>query len=54
MIAMAQWLRFWVFSMKVPGLNAGKFFSTFFMHPAVTVLLQYFNPAIYSCLIFSL
>ena len=30
MIAAAQWLRIWVFSMEVPGLNnAGNFFYIF-------------------------
>ena len=53
MIAVAQWLRIWVFSMEVPSLNAGKFFSITFL-PAVTVLLEYFNPTIYSCLVFAL
>ena len=40
-----------------PGSNAGKFFLTFFMnfcYPVVTVLLEHFNPTIYSCLIFAL
>ena len=35
------------------GLNAGKLYScTFF--PEVTVLLEYPNPVIYSCLVFAL
>ena len=54
MIATAQWLRICMFSMEIPGLNDGK---TFFMHLfylAVTVLLEYFNPAIYNCLVFTL
>ena len=36
----AQWLRIWVFSMEVPGLNAGKF--EIFCAPfyPTTVLLQ--------------
>ena len=41
MIAEAQWLKIWVFSMEVPGSNTGKFFSTFpctFFYPMVTVL----------------
>ena len=58
MIAAVLWLRIWVFSMEVPGLNAGhNFFSTFLMqpfYPAVTILLEYFNPVIYSCLVFAL
>ena len=57
MIAAAQWLRIWVFSMEVPGSNAGKIF--FYIYhapflPAVTVLLEYFDPEIYSCLVFAL
>ena len=55
--AATQWLRNWVFSMEVSGSNVGKFFLTFFMYhfyPVVTVLLEYFDPAIYSCLVFAL
>ena len=37
--------------MEVTGLNAGKCFSTN-VYPTVTVLLEYFNPTIYSCLVF--
>ena len=54
MIAAAQWLKIWVFSMEVPGSNASKFLLTFFMYlfyPVVTVLLKYFDPEIYSCLV---
>ena len=54
MIAVAQWLRIWEFSMEVPGKTQASFFLTFFMHlfyPMVTVLLLYFDPAIYSCLV---
>ena len=46
-----------MFSMEVPGLNSGKFFSRHFrvlFYPVVTVLLEYFDPAIYSCLVFVL
>ena len=34
MITAAQWLKIWVFSMELPGLNAGGKFLTliFFMH----------------------
>ena len=52
MTAAAQWLRIWVFSMNVAGLNAGTFFNISHApcYPAVTVLLEHFNPVIYSCL----
>ena len=46
-----------MFSMEVPGSNAGKCFLTFSMHlfyPAMTVLLEYFDHTIYSCLVFAL
>ena len=52
---MVQWLRMQVLGMEVPGSNSGKFFSTFFAHlfyPAVTVLLEYFDPAILHMLSF--
>ena len=51
MITVAQWLRIWVFSMEVPGLNAGKFLCT--LYPTVTVLLEYLDFVIISCLILS-
>ena len=58
MIAATQWLRIWVFNMEVPGLNAGKlfFFDIFHVlfYSTVTVLLEYFDLKIYSCLVFSL
>ena len=46
-----------MFSMVVPGSDFGKSFSTVFMHlfnPMVTVLLEYPNSVIYSCLTFAL
>ena len=46
---MVQWLRMQVLGMEVRGLNSVKFFPTFFTHlfyPTVTVLLEYFDPAI--------
>ena len=53
---MVQWLRMQVLGMEVPGSNSGKlFFSAFFAHlfnPAVTVLLEYFDPAILHMLSF--
>ena len=56
MLAVAQRLRIWVFSMEVPSLNPGEFsfqhFHTFY--PTVTVLLEYFDPVIYNCLNFAL
>ena len=59
MIAAPKWLRIWVISVKVPGLNSstGKFFFNIFhapFYPVVTVLLEYFDPVIYSCLVFAL
>ena len=60
MMAAAQSLRIWVFSVEVPGLNADKFFfSTFSCNflkkkPAVTTLLEHFDPMVYSCLAFAL
>ena len=55
-IAAAQCLRNWVSSMEVPSLNADKIFWHFHPHsyPAVTVLLGYIDPVIYSCLFFAL
>ena len=57
MIAAAQWLKIWVFSMEVSGLNAGKFSFPKFSHapfyPTVTVLLEYFDSTVYS-LVFAL
>ena len=32
MIAVAKWLKIRVLSMKVPGLNPGNSFKTFFVH----------------------
>ena len=54
MIAVAQWLNIWVFTMEVPGSNSGNFFSTFscIFYPTVTVLLEYLDPTIYSCSFF--
>ena len=53
MITEAQWLRIWVLSMEVPGSNADKLVRHFHapFYPAVIVLLEYFNSAIYSCLV---
>ena len=33
MIAVSQWLRIWVFSMEIPGSNAGKLFSNILHAP---------------------
>ena len=58
MIAAAQWLRIWVFSMEVSGSNTGKFldidYFTHIFYPTVTVLLEYFDPVIHSSLVFAL
>ena len=57
MIVVAQWLRIWVFSIEVPGLNTGKIFPDIFhahFCPIVTDPLEYFDPVIYSCLGFAL
>ena len=54
---MVQWLRMQVLGMEVTGSNSGKFFPTFFVHlfyPVVTALLEYLDPAIYTCLVFAL
>ena len=41
-IVAVWWLRIWVFSIQVPGSNAGEFFfSTFFMHLLTPQLLFY-------------
>ena len=50
MIAVAQWLRNWVFNKEATGSNAGFFMHLFYL--TVTVLLEYINPVIYSCLVF--
>ena len=57
MIVAAQWLRIWVFGMDTLVSNASKLFWTnfmYFFYPAMTVLLEYFDPVIYSCLAFAL
>ena len=51
MIASAQWLGIWMFGMEVPSSNAGFLFHA---HPEVTILLEYFDPVIYSSLVFAL
>ena len=56
MIAAVQQLRIWVFSMEVPGSNA-EYISSFFdifmhlLYTTVTILSEYFDSAIYSCLV---
>ena len=53
MVAATQWLRIWVFSMEVPALKAGKFFRPYSctFYPTMTVLLECFDPVIYSCVV---
>ena len=36
MIAVAQWLSIWVFSMEVLGSNTGNYFANFFHAPLLT------------------
>ena len=41
--------------MEVPDLNAGKFYILYvLLYRTVTVLLEYLNPLIYSCLVFAI
>ena len=57
MIAAAHWLRIWVFSMEIPSSNASSLLFDIFhapFYPTVTVLLEYFDPTIYNCLVFAL
>ena len=55
---MVQWLRMQVIGMEVPGLNSGKLFffdifcTPFLPRPVVTILLEYFDPAILHMLSF--
>ena len=52
---MVHWLRMQVLGMEVPGSNSGKFFFDIFctlVYPAVTVLLEYLDPAILHMLSF--
>ena len=58
-VAVAEWLRRKVLSLEVPGFNSVGFFSSIFFAQflpllAVTVLLDYLDPAIRTYFVFVL